>query len=424
MYAYWSNKAITITLDPRSGTLSERSIKAEYDKEYGTLPTPERKGYTFEGWYTSASGGNRVTESTVCKDEKDATLYARWAKIYVTNITLSKNANETTYYIGDTVKVAGAVITATYNDGSTAEISADDSRVGKNYPDMNSAGNKNVTLSFGGKNYSYLISVKTPSISINGGTNGNRTSQLTASYDVGNQENISINWSSSDTSVATVNNGYVAFNKNKGSNASTVITASYNYKGRTYKATRTLRIEYGSWSGESENYVAESDTRHVHTRSKTDTTESESASLNGWTRTGERKVYTGEWESGHRRDTEMPSDTGDAEWQLDHTDYHYWHYHNKYDNGSHIDSIPINTFGMCDFYSTEEGIQSSDITDKGGRGLGYSLSVNVHKCHWNWTGYWREKTIYITAALIKKSIHIAEPIQHIHIVILNITIRI
>ena len=43
------------------------------------LPTPERKGYTFEGWYTSTSGGDRVTESSVCKDEKDATLYARWA---------------------------------------------------------------------------------------------------------------------------------------------------------------------------------------------------------------------------------------------------------------------------------------------------------------------------------------------------------
>lgn len=43
------------------------------------LPTPERKGYTFEGWYTSASSGNRVTEFSVCKDEKDATLYARWA---------------------------------------------------------------------------------------------------------------------------------------------------------------------------------------------------------------------------------------------------------------------------------------------------------------------------------------------------------
>lgn len=392
LYAYWSNKAITITLDPRSGTLSERSIKAEYDKEYGTLPTPERKGYTFEGWYTSASGGDRVTESSVCKDEKDATLYARWAEIYVTNITLSKNANETTYYIGDTVKVAGAVITATYNDGSTAEISAADSRVGKNYPDMNSAGNKNVTLSFGGKNYSYLISVKTPSISINGGTNGNRTSQLTASYDVGNQENISINWSSSDTSVATVNNGYVAFNKNKGSNASTVITASYNYKGHTYKATRTLRIEYGSWSGESENYVAESDTRHVHTRSKTDTTESESTSLNGWTRTGERKVYTGEWESGHRRDTEMPSDTGDAEWQLEYTDYYYWHYHNKYpEGGGGIDSTGINSYGKCEFYSAAEGRQASDAPDKGGRGYGYCGLEEYHHCPYNWTAYWRVK---------------------------------
>ena len=90
LYAYWSNKAITITLDPQSGTLSERSIKAEYDKEYGTLPTPERKGYTFEGWYTSASGGNRVTEFSVCKDEKNATLYARWSN---TEYTVNFDAN-------------------------------------------------------------------------------------------------------------------------------------------------------------------------------------------------------------------------------------------------------------------------------------------------------------------------------------------
>ncbi len=167
---------------------------------------------------------------------------------------------------------------------------------------------------------------------------------------------------------------------------------TYNYKGRTYKATRTLRIEYGSWSGESENYVAESDTRHVHTRSKTDTTESESTSLNGWTRTGERKVYTGEWESGHRRDTEMPSDTGDAEWWLDYTDYHYWHYHNKYpEGGGGIDSIGINSYGKCEFYSAAEGKQASDAPDKGGRGYGYCGLEEYHHCPYNWTAYWREK---------------------------------
>ena len=331
-------------------------------------------------------------------------MYARWAEIYVTNITLSKNANETTYYIGDTVKVAGAVITATYNDGSTSEISADDSRVGKNYPDMNSAGNKNVTLSFGGKNYSYLISVKTPSISINGGTNGNRTSQLTASYDVGNQENIYINWSSSDTSVATVNNGYVAFNKNKGSNASTVITASYNYKGRTYKATRTLRIEYGSWSGESENYVAESDTRHVHTGSKTDTTESESTSLNGWTRTGERKVYTGDWEAGHRRDTEMPADTGDAEWQLERKEYILYHYHNMMGtNNWQIDSIPAQGASKSSYderTETELPEAKSYIADRGGNNSQYKLDISKCSAHnppnsKGWTIWWLSRTEFI-----------------------------
>ena len=331
LYAYWSNKAITITLDPQSGTLSERSIKAEYDKEYGTLPTPERKGYTFEGWYTSASGGNRVTESTVCKDEKDATLYARWAEIYVTNITLSKNANETTYYIGDTVKVAGAVITATYNDGSTAEISADDSRVGKNYPDMNSAGNKNVTLSFGGKNYSYLISVKTPSISINGGTNGNRTSQLTASYDVGNQENISINWSSSDTSVATVNNGYVAFNKNKGSNAHTTIIASFDYMGHTYSAGKNISISYGSWSEYSESAVGENDNRQVKTSRRTRKINTNNPSLSGWTLIGKSKNGFSEWESGYRFTHELPEDDGlGTEWSFEGMEYKIFHYHNLY----------------------------------------------------------------------------------------------
>ena len=304
------------------------------------MPTPKRKGYTFEGWYTSASGGDRVTESSVCKDEKNATLYARWAEIYVTNITLSKNANEATYYIGDTVKVVGAVITATYNDGSTAEISADDSRVGKNYPDMNSAGNKNVTLSFGGKNYSYLISVKTPSISINGGTNGNRTSQLTASYDVGNQENISINWSSSDTSVATVNNGYVAFNKNKGSNAHTTITASFDYMGHTYSAGKNISISYGSWSEYSESAVGENDNRQVRTDTKSESTTSYNSSLSGWTQTGSSKEYTGETSEVNLDDPNLNNrDENGYTYKFKNKWYRFYHIHNWYDGKNCVDSI-------------------------------------------------------------------------------------
>ena len=54
------------------------------------LPTPERKGYTFEGWYTSVDGGSKVTEKTVCNSTKDVTVYARWSN---TEYTVNFDAN-------------------------------------------------------------------------------------------------------------------------------------------------------------------------------------------------------------------------------------------------------------------------------------------------------------------------------------------
>ncbi len=45
---------------------------------YGTLPTPARTGYTFDGWYTSASGGTRITSSSTIT--ANTTIYAHWNK--------------------------------------------------------------------------------------------------------------------------------------------------------------------------------------------------------------------------------------------------------------------------------------------------------------------------------------------------------
>ena len=49
-----------------------------YGEAYGTLGTPIRTGYTFNGWYTSSSGGNLVTSSTIVSNEESHTLYAHW----------------------------------------------------------------------------------------------------------------------------------------------------------------------------------------------------------------------------------------------------------------------------------------------------------------------------------------------------------
>ena len=65
-----------ITFNANGGSCSTASKSATYNKAVGTLPTPTRNGYTFKGWYTAASGGSKVTTSTVFT--YDTTLYAQW----------------------------------------------------------------------------------------------------------------------------------------------------------------------------------------------------------------------------------------------------------------------------------------------------------------------------------------------------------
>ena len=52
----------TITLDAGGGTVTTTSMTTGTDgKLTGALPTPTRDGYTFDGWFTAAEGGEKVT---------------------------------------------------------------------------------------------------------------------------------------------------------------------------------------------------------------------------------------------------------------------------------------------------------------------------------------------------------------------------
>ena len=53
-------------------------ILVDRDAEYGTLPTPTRTGHTFDGWYTKATGGTKVTGSTTITTNSSHALYAHW----------------------------------------------------------------------------------------------------------------------------------------------------------------------------------------------------------------------------------------------------------------------------------------------------------------------------------------------------------
>lgn len=77
IYAHWTEKSYTIAFNANGGTVSEKTRTKKYGSTYGTLPTPTRSGYTFMGWYTTSSGGSRVSSSTKVGDA-NATIYAHW----------------------------------------------------------------------------------------------------------------------------------------------------------------------------------------------------------------------------------------------------------------------------------------------------------------------------------------------------------
>lgn len=69
-----------VTLDPNGGRVSPTSTAVTIGKKYGPLPTPNRYGYDFDGWYTEKIGGEdkKVTETTTVGTNPPTTLYAHW----------------------------------------------------------------------------------------------------------------------------------------------------------------------------------------------------------------------------------------------------------------------------------------------------------------------------------------------------------
>ena len=79
LYACWTANDYTLAFDAQGGTVSPESITVTYDAAVGELPTPERTGYTFAGWFTEASGaGTQYTADTVYQTAGDLTLHACW----------------------------------------------------------------------------------------------------------------------------------------------------------------------------------------------------------------------------------------------------------------------------------------------------------------------------------------------------------
>ncbi len=142
-YAQWTPNNYTISYNGNGG--SSTSQTKAYDSTLGTLPTPTRVGYNFNGWYTAKTGGSKVTTGT--KVAGDATYYAQWTARTDTKYKVEHyqmNLDGKNYTLKDTDNLTGtsdatikpAVKTYTgFTSPSvqTSTISADGSRVVKYY---------------------------------------------------------------------------------------------------------------------------------------------------------------------------------------------------------------------------------------------------------------------------------------------------
>lgn len=71
----------TLTFDANGGTAEFDTKQAERGAAYGALPEAWMDGYVFEGWYTDAVGGDRVSSATVYTAAGHTTLYAHWMPV-------------------------------------------------------------------------------------------------------------------------------------------------------------------------------------------------------------------------------------------------------------------------------------------------------------------------------------------------------
>ena len=111
-----ANRPLMVYFDGNGGSVTTGSKAIQKSRKYGILPTPTRSGFSFDGWYTAASGGTRVTEDTIHDSIHELTLYAHWSKRMVTDIALSPTA--ISLNVGDAQTLSVSVVPSDAYDRS------------------------------------------------------------------------------------------------------------------------------------------------------------------------------------------------------------------------------------------------------------------------------------------------------------------
>ncbi|GEM_PF-543919 len=195
---------------------------------------------TFSG-YDLGSAGNQTVSVSYTNVTTQSTSYS----ITVTSVTLTSitiSGYTTSFKAGDTFSFGGTV-TAHYNNGSSADVTASASFSGYN---MSSAGNQTVTVSYGGQTETYQISVTDDS----GATDSTQYILINSTSDLEAGKSYII----TNGTSGTVRAAAVTDNANNRKSTETTISNSKITRGSSILSF-TLGGSSGAWTFATENYA-------------------------------------------------------------------------------------------------------------------------------------------------------------------------
>lgn len=246
LYVSKGKQPISITLNANGGTVAPGSKTAYLSDTYGSLPTPTKEGYSFDGWYSSISGGMSVTSSTTITTPSSHSLYAHWTpNTYTVSFDsngggASPSSKKVTYG-----SVYGALGTVS-RSGYTFVGWFTEKNGGKEVlADTKYTTASNQTL------YAHWTEVIVAELSI-------KTKPSITEYYVGetlNTAGLTLTAKYNDGSSKTISSGFTCSPTSLTSSGTKTITVTYTERGKTVSTSFTVAVKPSNISGKINNVI-------------------------------------------------------------------------------------------------------------------------------------------------------------------------
>lgn len=241
----WETNKYTLTYNANGGSCTVSNKTVAYKEAYGTLPTPSKTSFTFNGWFTSS--GVQVSSSTIM-DAQDCTIYAKWTGNFAVSVS---NLNYT--YTGDASKSKPSInVTQGQDSGYTITYGTTYGSYNlSSMPAYTNVGTYTIYYKVSASGYydycgSYTVTITkataTLTLSSSSGTIKYPTTQISFSLS-SNLDLSEILITSSNTSVATVSrSGSVVYVSAKSFSDSATITCSFPSSTNYTSITKTYTV--------------------------------------------------------------------------------------------------------------------------------------------------------------------------------------